>query len=45
MTLIKVGKWNVRDINHLYKLLSSYKKNEAVFIFSTPFKLSDRMEI
>jgi hypothetical protein len=45
MTLIKVGKWNVRDLNHLYTLLSSYKKNEAVFVFSTPFDSSYRMVI
>lgn len=35
MTLIKVGKNNVRDINHLYDLLSSYKRHEATFIFTT----------
>jgi hypothetical protein len=35
MTLVKVGVNNVKNINHLYDLLSGYKSNEASFTFTT----------
>jgi hypothetical protein len=35
MTLVKVGVSNVRDIEHLYELLSAYKSCEASFTLTT----------
>jgi len=45
MTLIKVGRKNVNNIEHLYELLSSYKSNKASFTFTTLNDINKKQKI